>query len=807
MAFTRGGSGQWSQKTVTTAGERGTEDRAFAIDTLTVPYATQNPFRTPMRLAGVGSMGDGRMVVSTLLGDVWMVSGVDEQLQKLKWQRIAAGLYQPLGIVVQDGKVILGGNDQLTRLHDLNADGEADFYECVTNEYPTTGGHDFATSLQQDDQGRLYWAVASRDFGVARLTDGGKPESLGRGLRNSNGIGVSSDGRIVLATVQEGTWTPGTAIFDVRDNSFHGHRGPRDGYREFGYDLPQCFVPRGIDNSAGEICFLPNDSRLGPLSGKVIGSSYGYCNHYMILREEHGDVVQGGVVPLPGEFNSGACRLHFNTNDGHIYVAGTEGWQSYGRENGGLQRLRFTGKRFHLPTNIETRSNGLIVHCNTPLDPSSITVDNVFCQQWNYLFSGAYGSPEYSVKQEGRQGHDHVPVKSVHLLPDERSFFVEIPQLHPVMQFHLHAKLKAADGADFTPDTYSTIYKLGPAFTDFPGYQLVAKRRSPGFPKAEKYKQDPRLVEQDKFGTNFGWVSQSTKLTLNAVTGLQYEPSRLRIAPGSRVALTFHNADPSMPHNVVVVKADRLEQFGEQAMILAANPKAIATHYVPEDPAELCFSPLLNPGDQYTVYFEAPKETGRYRFLCTYPGHSKVMRGSLYVIPDDSPLPTPSADEVTRRFVKHWKSDDFDNDVEDLRTRSAKRGETVFTVAGCIRCHQVAGKGKKLGPDLTDVTKRFTGRKLLKQILEPSSEINRQYQTWVAVTLDGTVKIGLATQQTDDTITLLPNPLRPEETVTLNKAELDELEPARQSTMPEGLLMTFSKSEILVQLAFLQQTR
>lgn len=801
-----GGPGQWSKNVATTTGQHGDESSAFAIDTLTIPYATANPFGTPMRLAGVGALDSDRIAVSTLLGDVWVVSGVDDDLQELKWQRVAAGLYQPLGLTIKDGKIILGGNDQVTRLHDLNGDGEADFYECVTNEYPTTGGHDFATSLQQDKEGRLYWATASGDFGLTRLTEGQKPESMGSGLRNSNGIGVSPDGSIMLATIQEGSWAPGTAIFNVGRGSFHGHRGPREGIGEFGYDLPQCFVPRGIDNSAGEIRFLPDDKRLGPLAGKVIGSSYGYCNHYMVLREEIDGHLQGGLVPLPGEFLSGACRLTFNEHDGHIYVAGTEGWQSYAAENGCLQRLRFTGKPLHLPTRIETRQNGLIVHCNTEIAAESVRIENVFCQQWNYLYSGAYGSPEYSVKDEGRQGHDYVPVRSVHLLKDKRSVFVEIPQLHPVMQFHLHMKLTTADGVAFTPDTYSSIYAMGEAFTEFPGYQLIAKRRWPGFPHAEKYEQDPRLIEQDAFGTNFGWVSSAKKITLNAVTGLQYEPKRLKVAPGTRVALTFHNTDPSMPHNVVVIKADAMEEFGGQSMVLASNPRAIATHYVPDDPAEICFSPILNPGDQYTVYFEAPKETGRYRFLCTYPGHWKVMRGSLYILPDDQPLPPPAPDELTRQFVKRWTMPDFQATAsEQLNGRSAANGEIVFNQAGCIKCHRIKDKGAKLGPELSDVNKRFKGQKLLQQILAPSSEINKQFQTWIAVRDDGTVLSGLMTEQNETSITLLPNPLKPDQVVTINKNQIDELIASKQSTMPAGLLMTFSKDEILDLLAFIHE--
>ncbi|MCA9063129.1 MAG: c-type cytochrome [Planctomycetaceae bacterium] len=798
------GPGQWTNRTVTTVGQRGSEEDAFAIDTLTIPYVDANPFGTPMRLAGVGVMPDRRIVVSTLQGDVWMISGADGDLSQLRWQRYAAGLYQPLGLVIQNGNVILVGKDQLTRLHDQNDDGEADYYECVTNRYPTTGGHDFATDLHQDQDGRLYWAVGSGDYGLARLEPGSQPESLGNGLRNSNGVGVSPDGNVVLASVQEGSWTAATAIFDTLNGNFYGHGGPRDGHGRQGYDMPLCFLPRGIDNSAGGITFLPDDDRLGPLSGQILGSSYGYCNSYVILREVVNGKAQGGIVPLPGEYLSGACRYAFNPHDGCIYVAGTEGWQSYATENGCLHRLRYTHKPLPLPTKVEARQNGLLVHLNEDVDPSSVQLKNVFCQQWNYLYSGAYGSPEYSAKDPARQGHDHVPVESVHLLPDRRTVFLEIPQLHPVMQFHLHLKLRSPDGRDIVPDAYLSIYELGSAFEQFPGYQLIAKRPWPEFPLAEKFEQDPRLVQQDSFGTNFGWVASARRLTLNAVPGLQYEPRQLRVAPGSRVSLTFHNADPSMPHNVVVLKADKVDEFGSKAMVLASNPRAIATHYVPDDPAEICFSPILNPGDQYTVYFEAPQEAGEYRFLCTYPGHWRVMQGSLYVIPDDQPLPEPDPSLITRRFIRQWTTADLADAADDLSRASRRNGEQLFAIGGCNKCHRMGTDGATIGPDLSKVHERFKGRKLLQQIVEPSSEINKQYQTWVALLHDGTVVTGLMVDQNEQQIVLLPNPLKPDEKVTLGRNQIEELDAATQSTMPNGLLMTFTQQEILDLLKYIE---
>jgi putative heme-binding domain-containing protein len=239
-------------------------------------------------------------------------------------------------------------------------------------------------------------------------------------------------------------------------------------------------------------------------------------------------------------------------------------------------------------------------------------------------------------------------------------------------------------------------------------------------------------------------------------------------------------------------------------MMLASNPRAIATHYVPEDPAEICFSPILNPGDQYTVYFQAPQEPGEYRMVCTYPGHWRVMQGSLFVLPDEAPLPPQSDDETARRFVRQWTLSELSDPADDLKARSFARGRSVFSQAGCVKCHRIRDDGSQLGPDLTRISDRFRGTRLLQHILEPSLEINRQYQTWVAVTTDGRTVAGLLIDQTPETITLLPNPLRPEERVTLTRNSVEELVASTQSTMPTGLLMVFEQDEILDLLAYIQ---
>jgi len=258
-----------------------------------------------------------------------------------------------------------------------------------------------------------------------------------------------------------------------------------------------------------------------------------------------------------------------------------------------------------------------------------------------------------------------------------------------------------------------------------------------------------------------------------------------------------------MPHNLVLTTPERLDPIGEAAMILAADPRAIAKHYVPNDPGVLGFSPILWPGEQYTIYFDSPTEKGAYPFACSFPGHWRVMRGTLYVADTDDQLP-PESTDTERAFVKQWKLEDLADDAEQLTHRSFTRGLDSFHVAGCIKCHKINCQGKQLGPDLTEANKRFTGSKLLQQILQPSDEINKNYQTYLVVDTSGKTTAGLLLREDPQSLHLLTNPLLPDEVTTIPKSEIEETDMSKQSTMPEGLLMTLSRDQILDLLAFIQ---
>jgi mono/diheme cytochrome c family protein len=457
-------SGRWPE-VLTTQGETTETGGPYVIDTLTLPF--ENPYQALFFTSGHDFFSDGSAAVCTVHGDVWTVTGIDRHLKQLRWRRFATGLHQPLGLKIVGDMVYVIGRDQITRLHDRNRDGEADFYENFNNDqFITPRGHDFVTCLDTDPAGNFYYIHAKT--GVMRVSsDGAITTVIADGFRNPNGMAVGPNGTITAAP-QQGTWTPESSIVVVKQGGYYGYGGPRvTADRPTGWDLPMCFIPRSMDNSGGAQVWVESD-RWGPLGGQMLHLSYGQCRILLALTERVDGVYQGGTIKFPttpGDFESGIMRGRFNPHDGQLYVSGLRGWQTRSIRDGCFQRVRYTGEPVNLPVAVKTYTNGIKLTFPNPVDPEvAENADNFFVEQWNYLWSSSYGSPEFSVANPKQQGRDEVPVVSATLMDDGRSVFLELPGRHPVMQISINWLLATVDGQRFR-GTYAHTINTEPVET------------------------------------------------------------------------------------------------------------------------------------------------------------------------------------------------------------------------------------------------------------------------------------------------------------------------------------------------------
>jgi hypothetical protein len=501
-ALMKGGPSRWKE-TVTTKGTLGTGTGPYVVDTITPPET--NTYESWMRFGGFDFFSDGRAALCTWSGDVWIVSGIDAKLDKLVWKRFATGLFQPLGLKIVDDKVYTLGREGIVRLHDLDGDGEADFYETFNNDVATTPGfHEFAFDLQTDAEGNFYYAkagpvrgggsgfeyIAAHSGCLMKVSkDGMKHEVFATGFRAPNGIGVGPDGTVTSGD-NEGTWTPMCRLSLVAPGSLNGcvdtyHKNPR----VIDFDRPICWLPKNIDNSNGGQCWVTSD-RWGPLKGQLLHTSYGTSSLYHVLLERDGKNVQGGVVKFPLKFDSGIMRPRFSALDGQLYVCGLRGWQTNAPRDAAFQRVRYTGKPLNSVVGMKVIKGGLELTFSEPLDPKSAgDAENYSASWWNYLWRVEYGSRDYSAADPDyfdkmmeynrlredrgankekietlfksfKPGRDKVAVKGAKLSADGKTVTLDIPEMKPVMQMHLRYKVKTADGAAISQEIYSTVNRL-----------------------------------------------------------------------------------------------------------------------------------------------------------------------------------------------------------------------------------------------------------------------------------------------------------------------------------------------------------
>lgn len=502
--LTKGGPALFPE-TIALNGILGQGEGSYISDS--IPLPKDNPWMSEIRFGAFDFFSDGnRAACSTWNGDVWIAEGIGGDLETITWRRFASGLYQTLGLKIVDDVIYTQGRDQLTRLHDLNNDGEADFYECFNNDVLITEGfHEFSFDLQTDKDGNFYFSkampVLAGGRGFAHDTphngailkvspDGKKLERVAWGIRAPGGIGVGPDGQLTTGE-NEGSYVPRCKITwsDPKGGSFHGVIPSEWDGKEFvsvlpgqpsDYEKPLCWLPYYVDNSSGSQFWVPEDSEWELHRGEMIHLSYGKSSVYRVLREVVNGQIQGGVYRLPIDLTTASMRGRFHPETGNLYIIGFRGWQTNGGT--GFQRVRYQGETTPVPLELNAHENGLIVQFSNKLDPEVAEDPRRYSiSKWKYIWGPMYGSGRFSIDNpdfdaenlalkeasKGSQNQiDSVPVRAAKLLGEGDKLFLYIPGMTPAMQMEVKMDLAAADGTSFRETIWNTIHNLRPGFED-----------------------------------------------------------------------------------------------------------------------------------------------------------------------------------------------------------------------------------------------------------------------------------------------------------------------------------------------------
>ena len=120
-----------------------------------------------------------------------------------------------------------------------------------------------------------------------------------------------------------------------------------------------------------------------------------------------------------------------------------------------------------------------------------------------------------------------------------------------------------------------------------------------------------------------------------------FDKENITVSAGRAVSIVFENPD-LMPHNVVIVKPGTAEKVGDAADAMAKLKDGFEKNFIPDMPEVLFSTPLVNTGKTFQLNFKAPKEPGDYPFICSFPGHWRVMKGILKVTKPNEKIPNSS---------------------------------------------------------------------------------------------------------------------------------------------------------------------
>ncbi len=133
-------------------------------------------------------------------------------------------------------------------------------------------------------------------------------------------------------------------------------------------------------------------------------------------------------------------------------------------------------------------------------------------------------------------------------------------------------------------------------------------------------------------------------------------------------------------------------------------------------------------------------------------------------------------------------------------TTAAAQSFFKSSAARCKSCHQVNGFGTKIGPDLSQIGKKYERRALLETILEPSKAIAPEFVMHLVETAGGEVHAGFITEQNDKELVLKNVEGK---SIHVPKSDVVTTQPQKQSMMPELVLQDITAQDAADLLAFL----
>ena len=464
-----------------------TQEEAYRI----VPL--KHPAETVLEVSGLAVLADGRPIVATRRGEVFIVDNAyGKEEGPPRYTRFAEGLQEPLGLLVEeDGSIVTAQRGELSRLIDLDNDGRVDEVNTICDAWRISGNyHEYNFGPRRDTDGN-YWITTNKPFGAEpfgrvdwrgfalRITPDGEMQPMAAGLRSPAGIERAPWGDLFY-TDNQGEWCGASKLARITPGSFHGHPWgvsscSNDAWTfsapaalpakmllpELAAQMPQLELPAVwfpydvMGRSPSGFVWERGDGAFGPYRGQVFVGDQFQASVLRVFLEEIDGHWQGACFPFRQGFASGVVRLAWGA-DGSMLVGMTDrGWGSLGTANQGLARLEWTGVTPFDVLAMRAVPGGFELEFTTPVDPRLASDPKGYrMSSYTYWHHADYGSPPADELD--------LIVHAATLSPDGTRVRLGVEGLRSgyVHELHLEAVRSHDDRAPIATRAYYTLIAL-----------------------------------------------------------------------------------------------------------------------------------------------------------------------------------------------------------------------------------------------------------------------------------------------------------------------------------------------------------
>jgi glucose/arabinose dehydrogenase len=454
----------------------------YSVDYLVPPDGAR------VEVGGMAFLPDGRLVVSTRRGQVWIIENpLAQDPKEARFSLFCEGLWEGLGLAVvpstsagHDADIVVLQRQELSRLYDDDHDGRCDRIDTLCDAWGVSENyHEFGYGLPVDAQGNYYISLNVSFFSpkwwhgkspvpyrgwALKISPTGRLTPLASGFRSPCGIALSPKDELFI-TDNQGDWMPASPIYHVTEGGFYGHPASLDWTEEYrktdthaSDTVPPAraasdrkpaaiWLPYKWSRSPGNMAWDQSGGKFGPFGGEFLLAE---MTNGMLLRGDMHKVdgeYQGWVVPLRTHVGS-AVRVLF-ANDGTLLAGLTNrGWGGYSPADG-VARVRWTGKTPMEVVSVTPWASRDGGGFNILFTKDVGAVPSIRVTQYDYDFWWEYGSPERHLTE--------LPARNDSALSSEtRQLVVAVPGLKPGMMVRVRLEgLTARDGTPLLHDEFA----------------------------------------------------------------------------------------------------------------------------------------------------------------------------------------------------------------------------------------------------------------------------------------------------------------------------------------------------------------